>query len=462
VGRVVSSPWRVGSVLAAFLAPGVAVAAGILKERPYFGTLDDWNLLQQSGPILSRSVRLLRVDVSSWGMVRPFYPALAEPYYALGNHSPLGLYLANWATVVAILALLGFALVRALRVPAERRHLFLAGYGVACFAYPWTMYLFSIPSLQEKWILLAGALVLFWVGEDRAELRRRTWAAATVCLLLLGFLVKAQFAIFVPVGLVLLAASTTDRVFRMTITGVTSAVAVLGLAIVARHGAYTSSKWRVANVSPQLKSSVGLLFAGSLLAWLVIVGVLRRRSSREESFRLFIPAAGLAAYMAIFLPWPLALKSYPSSVAVFAFGAAVGLLTIRMPSRSVAWTGVVMLGVLAVAWSAYRGTDLFGRLASVGAIARSTPLANLAAEHRVVYLACPEPGHAIAYYVKRERGLQVSIISPGAARAISDTPVPRRAAAVISGRDCPAPLGSSWRLAWTSGYSNGLALYERR
>jgi hypothetical protein len=99
-------------------------------------------------------------DVWSWGMVRPFYWALAYAEYNAGADSPTALYVVNWAATGAVLAFAGFAIARAFRVERGRLGIFLAVYGAAVFVYPWTLDLFAFPSYQEKWVVLAAALGL--------------------------------------------------------------------------------------------------------------------------------------------------------------------------------------------------------------------------------------------------------------------------------------------------------------
>ena len=442
-------------------APAATILATILIRHPYFGLFDDADLLRQSGSIWTRTLRFMHHDVGVWGMVRPFYAVLAEPYYSIGNHSPIGLYVANWLTVVAVFALLGFAFARALDVPVSRRPLYFAGFASACFAYPWTMFLFSYASLQEKWILLVGALMLLWVGVDRTDLARLRWAAVTCVLITLGFLVKDQFAVFVPIVLLVIAGRQVDRRFRLLVALGVSSVAVVTLGFVARRGSYTAGKWNLANVEPQLRSHVGLLFVALLFLFIALAYIFGRSATLEERLRLLIPAAGLASFLVVFLPWPQGLKVISGLDRCFSFGAAGGIIAARLGVRT-AWTAVTIAAFIAVAWSGYRGLDLFGRLASVGALAKHAPVDRLAEHRNPIYLSCPEGGLSLAYYIARERSLTVRIEGPSGAANAPEAAIPSGATAVIQGRDCPAVLDGGWRTVWTSGEKNGLTLFERR
>lgn len=450
-------------MITAFVLPSAVVLGAIVSEHPYFGLFDDWALLQVGGSLLHRTIHATHVDVSTWGMVRPFYPALADAYYSLGNRTVTGLYVATWLTVVAVLALLAVSFRRALRVPKRNRELFVASFGVACFAYPWTMYLFAYASLQEKWVLLAGALVVLWVGDVGRRRARLAWSFVTTLLIALGFATKAQFAVFVPVLLLLIAADPHDRRYRFRTVAAVSALLVVALAIVAHRGGYTSSKWRLADVEPQARSSTGVLFLGLLVVLVVAAIAAGRRRPLEERLRLFVPAVGLAGFLVIFLPWPMGLKSYTASVAVFTVGSAVGLAAVRLPLR-VAWSAVVGLGVIAVLWSGYRADDLFGRLASVGDVARTPALHAAARTGSGVYVSCSEGRLAIAYYVRREQHRRLRLLGGvlEAGQSISTAAVPASATFAIVGRDCPAVLTREWRRVWTSGERNGLSLYQRR
>ena len=177
--------------LAGFGLPFLGVLVALLRFDPYYGLMDDATLLGFVGDVGRdgfAGVYADRVwsDIWSWGMVRPFYWALAYVHYRAGAESVTALYLLNWAVTGACLLAAGVGLGRAFCVPAARRPLFLGVYGAAVLAFPWTLDLFAFPSLQEKWVILAGGLGLVWFAEPRARLSPRAWYAVSAAVVVLG------------------------------------------------------------------------------------------------------------------------------------------------------------------------------------------------------------------------------------------------------------------------------------
>ena len=182
--------------------PLLAVLVAILVLEPYYGVVDDAILLGYAqvaaADFPGEWADRVWSDISAWGMVRPFYWALAYAEYSAGAESPTALYVVNWAATGAVLAFAGFAIARAFRVERSRLGIFLAVYGAAVFVYPWTLDLFAFPSYQEKWVVLAAALGLLWFAEPRERLPAWQWYAVSALVIGLGATTKAQFVVFLP------------------------------------------------------------------------------------------------------------------------------------------------------------------------------------------------------------------------------------------------------------------------
>ena len=113
----------------------------------------------------------------------------------------------------------------------------------ALFLIPWTTDLYVIAAAQEKWVLAAGALNLWWFSRPSAG-REPFWrfALGSALCLLVGFCTKAQFVVFIPALLLMLligclygVVSWVRLFFAMFVSG----GAVLAVQWVAHHGSYT-------------------------------------------------------------------------------------------------------------------------------------------------------------------------------------------------------------------------------
>ena len=268
--------------------PLLAVLVAILVLEPYYGVVDDAILLGYAqvaaADFPGEWADRVWSDISSWGMVRPFYWALAYGEYNAGAESPTALYVVNWAVTGAVLAFAGFAIARAFRVARDRLAIFLAVYGAAVFVYPWTLDLFAFPSYQEKWVVLAAALGLLWFAEPRERLPAWQWYAVSALVIGLGSLTKAQFVVFLPAFLLLVldhrreGRASWSRVAAVTAMGVAAALA---LRVVAWHGDYTEG-FGLSNVPDQLGSQVPLAGAAFALAW-TAYAIVRRDNAAPRS-----------------------------------------------------------------------------------------------------------------------------------------------------------------------------------
>jgi hypothetical protein len=444
--------------------PLVAVLAAILVLEPYYGVVDDAILLGYSqvsvADLPGQWADRVWSDVSGWGMVRPFYWALAWAEYNVGSEGPTALYVANWAVTGAILAFAGYAIARAFRVPAGRLAIFLGVYGAAVFVYPWTLDLFAFASYQEKWVVLAAAVGLLWFAEPRKRLPAWEWYTVSGLVVGLGSLTKAQFVVFLPAFCLLVLDHRREgragwaRVAAVTGMGVAAALA---LRIVAAQGDYTES-YGLSNVSDQLGSRYLWLVAAFALAW-TIYAIERR----ETVIRDLIPTAVFVTFVFVFAQWP---GGFLWSLLGFVAAGAFALAMSRLRSPALATAALVVGLVWACTWIVVRTDELYSSLASIGEFARSAPARTLAAEGTPVYISCEEGSAAIAGYVRREQGLPLSVRPQEAApwtsaRGLEPPPVFRYA--LVDSRLCPAEIDTGrWEAVWEPSRSGGFVLYRRR
>jgi hypothetical protein len=405
----------------------------------------------------------VRSDTWSWGMVRPFYWAFAYLHYRAGADSPFVLYAINWAVMGAVLALGGFCLGRAFRVPAGRRSLFLGAYGAAVFVYPWTLDLFAFPSYQEKWVILAAALGLLWFAEPHARLPAWAWYAVSVAVIGLGSLTKAQFLIFVPAFLLLvLDAHREGRAGWARVSAVAAAgvVAALLIRVVAWYGDYTAG-YGLSNVPEQLRSKYLWLLTAFALVW-TGYAVVRHRRGGDTLLRDLIPTAVFVSFVAVFAQWP---GGFLFSVIGFTSAGAFALAVARLRSDAIAAVAFTGALVWACTWIWVRTDELYSSLASIGEFARSAPARALAKNGTPVYISCEEGSQAIAGYVRREQGLPLSVRPREGApwsSASGLAPPPGFGYALVDDHLCPADIDTTqWETAWRPS-SGGFTLYRRR
>jgi hypothetical protein len=454
--------------LAGFGIPLLAVLLAIVTIEPYYGVVDDGALLGyvsqvgHEGFVDAWSGRVW-TDIWSWGMVRPFYWAIAYVQYRAGTEDPLVLYTMNWAALGAILVFAGFALTRAFRIPPGRRSVFLAVYGAAVFVYPWTLDLFAFASYQEKWVVLAAAAGLLWFAEPRDHVSAPVWYTVSLLVVVLGSLTKAQFLIFVPAFLLLIVdAQREARGSWRRVGAVAGAGALVAIVfrVVAWHGEYTQG-YGLGNVPAQLRAHFLWLQSGFALAWLVYV-LVRERRGTGTLLRDLIPIAVFVSFVVVFAQWA---GGFLYSLTGFVFAGAFALLVSRLRSKTL--VGVVLVATLvwACAWVRVRTNELYSSLESIGEFARSAPARQLAAKGVPVYISCQEGSQAIAGYVRREQGLPLNVRPQDAApwsSAKGLEPPPGFRYALADDRLCPASIDPTrWQRAWTPSRSGGFILYRR-
>jgi len=453
--------------LAVAVLPLVAVLVAILVFRPYYGIEDDATLLGMVGDAGKHGFPTvwwhhLSADVDTWGMVRPFYWALAYVEYRAGYSSPTTLYVLNWLATGFALAVCGVALARAFRVPRGRRLVFYGVYGAAAIAFPWTLDLFAFSSLQEKWVILAAGLGLLWFAEPRARTSPAVWYSASAALIVLGALTKAQYLVFLPAFLLLVMdARRREGVPKARVWFVLGAGAVVAIAVrvLAAHGTYTS-QFRLSNVPTQLRSHYFWLIVAFAVVWGAYV-LVRRRRGEDTLLVDLIPLVVFSAFAVVFVEWTGFVFGIVAPVAA----AAPALAASRLPNARLQAVALAAAFVWALAWVSVRSNELYGPLASLGDFARSRP-AVAAAHGQPVYISCQEGSSAIAYYVRRETGASLSVRPEAGVpwAAAKGTPPPDSFRYTLADAHlCPALIDpAAWAPIWRSSQEGGFTLYRRR
>lgn len=449
--------------------PLLGVLIAILALDPFYGVVDDASLLGYVAQVSTDGFPAawadrISSDISSWGMVRPFYWAVAYPEYRAGAEGPRVLYTVNWAVTGAVLVVAGIALMRVFRVPPANRSVFLAIYGAAVFVYPWTLDLFAFPSYQEKWVVLAAALGLLWFAEPRMHLPAPAWYAISVLVVGLGSLTKAQFVVFIPAFLLLTLDARREGRGNWQRVGVVAVVGVLvalALRAVAWHGDYTED-FGLHNMPDQLQSRHLWLLTSLALLW-TAYALARHRHGEPTLLRDLIPIAVFISFVAVFAQWP---GGFLFSLVGFVAAGTFALAVSRVRRRALIAVAVAGTIVWACTWIWVRTDELYSSLASIGEFARSTPARTLAASGRPVYISCQEGSQAIAGYVSREQGLPLRVRPQAGipwASAKGTAPPPEFRFALVDAHLCPAAVDEGdWNIVWTPSREGGFVLYRRR
>lgn len=304
-----------------------------------------------------------------WGMFRPLYPPMVHLIYFPGMATTPWVSFAWNALLVCVLAgMFAWVLARILKLST-------ATIVLAMGAFFYGHDLFQHLSLQEKHVMLAG-LACIWLFWNRPRLSAAVfWPLALVCFVF-GACAKASFAIHYSVAVWAFVATNAEELRRgkprawleTSLVLASLVILVLVFAYISRQGSYTAA-YSSSKIIPNLLSAHGpflLLPVVAALAWALLHW--REVWARPE---LLLPAIGVSAYLAIFLPWGIG--GYVQSLVTPFYAALIiqlGVWYLGALPRAV-W--LVPLAVLSLAVTTYRSFANFGRLGDVHRIVAAGP-----------------------------------------------------------------------------------------
>lgn len=382
---------------AAVLVPVIALAL-VAWLRPFWGPMDD------SVHVLEFVPRLLRegilavsaeyaVNDLGWGMFRPLYPAMAAVVYLPGIWlGPTASYLWNAILVFAIVGTYCALLARMLRFP-------VAPVVLACASFFYAWDLLQHLSLQEKLVLTFGGLQV-WLAWNRGRMRSYVFWPAFLFAVLLGFCSKASIVIHYSVAIVAFAGAQAAelragrRRLELALLVLLLVAQVALFAKISAGGSYTR-QYDFAKVLPNLLSPQGVMLWLPLALAFVLLAVRRREVlGRPE---LLVPAAGVCAFLVLFLPWGV--QAYVQSVMAPLFAALLVQLAsyLARPLPRALW--LLPLCVLALGVTTYRGLTMFGRLSDLGMITKMGPYFYKQGM-REIWMPCEEGSGALRQFWK--------------------------------------------------------------
>jgi len=403
-GIVESSPVRrVNESVTRWLALAtlfVVTATVIIREKPYFGNMDD-GLWLRDAAALPLTDFVMSGGHLSFGSPRQSSFLGLWPLYRMAVE-PMAFFLVNALVVLLCLVAFWWAFRPLLaRSSGAAMVTFLA----VAICWPFTADLFFFPSLQEKFIILGAAGLLGWV---RLARRKPECVSTWILLALLvpfAFTTKLHIVVFVPgVLLALWAGGSGASRAGLRRARVVASLVIIGasgvLGALALFGDYTRERRGDAFELTRLAEWRFLLVAGVTVAVaLAYAFVWRVGLARVETGAHGVCLTFLMTMVGAFLVWDV-YQRHLAIVSVMIAGSAASF-TVSLGPRArfaVAATALVLAG----AWQMYRLPHVFSSLGSFGDFIRSGQAADLAEQETVVYSTCYEARYNYELYAVRE------------------------------------------------------------
>ena len=378
----------------------VVTAAVIIRERPYFGNMDDGSFLNKA------ATHSLFDFVLSWEHLAFGNPRHASfvgtwPLYRFGV-DPVVLFLINAGVVLLCLLAFWWAFRPFL---GEASGTVMATFFAVAVLWPFTSDLFLFPSLHEKFIVLGAAGLIGWVHLARRNPERVSTWIVLAFLVPFAFTTKLHIVVFVPgVLLALWAGGTSASRAGLRRARVVASLVIIGasgvLGALALFGDYTRERRGDAFELTRLAEWRFLLVAGVTVAVaLAYAFVWRVGLARVETGAHGVCLTFLMTMVGAFLVWDV-YQRHLAIVSVMIAGSAASF-TVSLGPRArfaVAATALVLAG----AWQMYRLPHVFSSLGSFGDFIRSGQAADLAEQETVVYSTCYEARYNYELYAVRE------------------------------------------------------------
>ena len=387
---------RLSLFIVSFIA--AAILAAIVYFKPHFGLMDDHNMIYSVVPAVDQ-VGLLRacwdfaIGDIVWGMFRFMYPLMVYVLYkpALMT-APWVLFFLNALVVFAIFYFWARILERITKVPFWSTLICSA-----TFFYGYD--LFQHPSLQEKLVLVFGALIVWLVDSEKTTKKRH---ALVLLVAILGMVSKASFFIYLATAVFILWIRSTSLRQALLRSLPLISLTVLGAiltAIISSQGGYTKVNYSWLKAIPNLISRDGLFIVLPTLLLILLIVISR---SWKKNLGELVPIVSVLAFFAIFLPWGVA--AYIQTVIAPIMGCIIALVASKLfvSRHKLYW--VIPCGLLALTVGSYRSVTMFGRLGDLRQIVEQIPNWKV----QEFWMPCWEGADAMQLYLKK-KGLPVAV-----------------------------------------------------
>ena len=422
-----SETWRSGNGAALFASALLfaVTAIVILRERPYFGNMQDGQDLAYM-EARGQWARFLDFDHQEFGTLShtPFFGNSLLTRIGL-EFSAVSYYLVNALFVFAFIFSFWMAF-KTLLVHASgvSSIVFIA----TSFLWPFTADLLIFPTLVEKYVIVGAAGLLYWVGtQPHVSSATIRWVSFAL-LNAIAFTTKLHILVFLPglaLGLVLSHPILTRR-RRFDVALALAAWVGLALILihVARGGTYTRErKGNFLDLPRLLEWRFLLLLIASVgvTALILLVRPGRLRFDSLDKREHLVPVVFLFAMVGSFLVWDVYQRHL--SIASVMFGSALAVVVSRFPPRLGRPLALILL-LMSSFWLANRLPYVYSSLGSFGDFIRSPEASSLSEEEAVVYSSCFEARFNYDWYADRESvgGIQFGWLDdPGDPRLNADS-----------------------------------------
>jgi hypothetical protein len=388
---------------------------------PFYGLMDDLNYLTTAAKIQKIGIwnhysEWLPQDFAMSGRLRPFLPLMIVGFYGSTLGSSLLLHLTNAIFCFLVFLLLAKTLADLYsrlfgELNLTRNTLFLFIF-LFTLAQPWTRLLFSLPALQEKIVLLAGALSIAIVLSD--FYRRKSfflrWFLLSVCIFL-GCFTREQFVLFFPAILaaIIIGEENEKNGFRFAVFAVLPVMVglVISIWLLGQGSSYKErfgllSFWETVKNSKSLwlfliiafTSMLPIVFSSTKVSWI------------KKLCRLF-PSFSVLGFLAMMAPWGLG--GYLNVVVtpfvtLCALNLASPVLNRPFPTG---FTRSVQL-MLAALFLCFLFIDVSTKW-DLGRLLGSPQLKELSAQNQIIYAPCEEGADHLKAYPKLYFGYDIQV-----------------------------------------------------
>jgi hypothetical protein len=420
--------------------------------RPYFGNMDDSNLL-----ILAANSDPISYSHSfGWrpgaGFIQYTSMLITWPVYALGSaFGPTAFFVANALLTFTIILFAAHALTKLLNICTPVTILTFVS---TAFLWPYTVDLLFFPSLQEKGVILGAALLFFWIHFTRTQRSVSVFWFSFLLTSSIAFATKTHIVLFVPAVVAALwmvsygqrASNSASRLIIATTVLIVLSLGTLWLALV---GGYSSGTQGTRDVSFLFdrRFQILVVLAVSYSAYLAY------RAVRATFIAIhLVPFLIVVPFIASFSTWTV--RNYYLTVVSIGVAAMAAVIVANLKSKHVGPIVGFFCLVLAVTWVAFRVPQIYPPLASVQVFLLSAQAHQLAQQKEVVGVSCMEaPTHFNRYAIANGvANLEFNWIGA----------LPDKFEFVLGDeRLCPFSADAvGWKVQWQSPVEGGYSLYR--
>ena len=420
--------------------------------HPYFGNMDDSNLLILAG----NSNPISYSHSFGWrpasGFIQHTSMLITWPVYALGYaYGPTFFFVANALLTFFLVLISAYALTKVLNIFAPVTILTFVS---IAFLWPYTADLLFFPSLQEKGVLLGAATLFFWVHFTRTYRSSFVFWSTFLLASFVAFATKTHIVLFMPAIVAALwmvnhGRRTSNSVSRLIIATAGLLILSSGTLWLALSGDYSSGTQGTRDVSFLFDRRFQFLvvLAVAYSAYLVYLAV------KAEFFAIdLVPLFMVLPFITSFSVWNV--RNYYLTVVSIGVAAMAAVVVANLKSKHVGPIAALMCLVIAVTWISWRVPQIYRPLASLQEFLVSTEAQQLARQKEVVGVSCMEaPTHFNRYAV-----------SNGVANLeFKWTAASLEEFEFVLGDERLCPFNADradWELQWESPSEGGYALYR--